>query len=83
MTSRQRPESAGHDEFSVCDVVAGYDVAAGTLGPEYECLSFEEIHAPILDLLPESAGCVLDAARFAGKGHKVVAVESSTELREG
>ena len=90
MTSRQPPESASHDEFSVRDVVAGYDVEAGTLGPEYERLSFEDIHAPILDLLPESAGCILDvgagsgrdAAWFADKGHKVVAVEPSTGLRE-
>ena len=71
-------------------MVAGYDVEADTLGSEYERLSFEEIHAPMCDLLPESAGCILDvgagsgrdAAWFAGKGHKVVAVEPSTRLRE-
>ena len=69
--------------------MASYDVGARALVPEYERLSFEEIHAPVLDLLPESAGCVLDvgagsgrdAAWFAAKGHKVVAIEPSVKLR--
>ena len=69
--------------------MAGYDAEAGTLVPEYERLPFEEVHAPVLDLVPESAGCVLDvgagsgrdAAWFAAKGHQVVAVEPSVEMR--
>ena len=44
------------DTFGVRDVVASYDVGAQTLVPEYESLSFEEIHASVLDLLPDSAG---------------------------
>ena len=90
MTSRNSSGSnSRHDRFSVRDVVAGYDAEASTLVPEYERLPFEEIHAPVLDLVPESAGCVLDvgagsgrdAAWFAAKGHQVVAVEPSVEMR--
>ena len=70
-------------------VVAGYDAEARTLVSEYERFSFEEVHAPVLDLLPEPAGCILDvgagsgrdAAWFADKGHKVVAIEPSSKLR--
>ena len=90
MTSRYSSDSGSrHDRFGVRDVVASYDVGASTIVPELESFSFEEIHAPVLDLLPESAGCVLDvgagsgrdAAWFAAKGHKVVAVEPSVEMR--
>ena len=54
VTSRQSPESGSrHDEFGVRDVVASYDVEARTLVPEYERLSFEEVHEPepVLDRL--------------------------------
>ena len=82
--------SAGQDAFGVRAVVASYDLKAHELYPEYERLSFEEVHAPVLDLLPESAGNVLDvgagtgrdAAWFAGRGHYAVAVEPSGELRK-
>ena len=86
VTSRQSPESGSrHDEFGVRDVVASYDVEARTLVPEYEPLSFEEVHAAVPDRLLESGGCILDvgagsgrdAAWFAEKGHKVVVVEPS------
>ena len=89
MTSRNSSGSdSRHDRFGVRDVVASYDVGARTLVPELERLSFDEIHAPVLDLLAESTGCVLDvgagsgrdAAWFAAKGHRVVAVEPSVEL---
>ena len=77
------------DKFEVRDVVASYDVGARVLANEYERLSFEEVHAPVLDLLPDSASCILDvgagsgrdAAWFAANGHRVVAVEPSAELR--
>ena len=77
------------DTFGVRDVVARYDVGAPMLVPEYESLSFEAIHAPVLDLLPDSAGCILDvgagtgrdAAWFATNGHNVVAVEPSARFR--
>ena len=77
------------DAFGVRDVVASYDVGAPALVPEYESLSFEDIHAAVLDLLPDSAGCILDvgagtgrdAAWFAANGHNVVAVEPSARFR--
>lgn len=76
-------------EFEVRDVVAGYDTGARDLAPEYERISFDEVHAPVLDLLPDSAGCVLDvgagsgrdAGWFAAQGYEVVAVEPSAKLR--
>ena len=77
------------DTFRVRDVIASYDVGAPTLVPEYESLSFEDIHAQVLDLLPDCAGCILDvgagtgrdSAWFAANGHNVVAVEPSAQLR--
>ena len=77
------------DTFEVRDVVASYDIGAPTLVREYESLSFEEIHAAVLDLLPDSARCILDvgagtgrdAAWFAANGHNVVAVEPSARFR--
>ena len=77
------------DTFGVRDVVASYDVGAPALVLEYESLSFEDIHAAVLDLLPDSAGCILDvgagtgrdAAWFAANGHNVVAVEPSARFR--
>ena len=78
------------DGFSVEDVVAAYDAEASRLKSEYERFSFEEIHSAVLDLVPDTPGFVLDigagtgrdAAWFADKGHTVVAVEPSTEMRK-
>ena len=82
--------SGDWEEFEVRDVVAAYNLAAPNLLAEYERPSFESVHAAVLDLLPESAGSVLDvgagsgrdAAWFAARGHNVVAVEPSTAMRE-
>ena len=95
MTQRKDryPESSvpgdRQDAFGVRDVVASYDVRAPVLVPEYESLSFEEIHASVLDLLPNCDSCILDvgagtgrdAAWFAANGHNVVAVEPSAQFR--
>ncbi len=78
------------DGFSVRDVIAAYDAEASRLTSEYERLSFEEIHSAVSDLLPDTPGFILDvgagtgrdAAWFAAKGHTVVAVEPSTEMRK-
>ena len=80
---------AERDEFRVRDVIAGYDLGAHALAPEYERPPFEDVHAPVLDLLPASAASVLDvgagtgrdAAWFASRGHDVVAVEPSAQMR--
>ena len=92
MVKSRRSLAAGdrQDAFEVRDVVASYDVGAHGLANEYESLSFEEVHAPVLDLLPDSASCILDvgagsgrdAAWFAASGHEVVAVEPSAEFRD-
>lgn len=76
--------------FSVRDVVAGYDRQAEELAERYERFAFENVHAEVLDLLPEAGGSVLDvgagsgrdAAWFASEGYRVAAVEPSSKLRE-
>ncbi len=76
-------------DFSVGDVVAEYDVRAHALLPDYERFSFNDVHATVLDLLPDPGAFVLDvgagsgrdAAWFASNGHRVVAVEPSSEMR--
>ena len=76
--------------FSVRDVVTGYDRHAHELAAEYEGLAFEQVHGVIAKLLPEPGANVLDvgagtgrdAAWFASKGHRVVAVEPSQEMRK-
>ena len=92
--SDDRPDhgraARSQDEFGVRDVIASYDLAAHELVPGYERPSFEAVHAPVLDLLPDSPGCVLDigagtgrdAAWFAAQGHNVVAVEPSAKMRK-
>ena len=90
--SGYRPAGAMHDGQAWVPMVPfdNADSPEADLWPAgRKRLSFEKIHAPVLDLVPESAGCVLDvgagsgrdAAWFAAKGHRVVAVEPSAELR--
>ena len=79
-----------HNHFTVRDVVASYNAGAPTLAPEYEGLPFEKIHAPVLDLLPDTGACVLDmgagtgrdSAWFAANGYKVVAAEPAAGMRD-
>jgi len=67
----------------------GYAVHAATLIPLYEAVAFEERHRAVLHLLPAMPGRVLDigagtgidAAWFAARGHRVVAVEPTAEFR--
>ncbi|WP_428410214.1 class I SAM-dependent methyltransferase [Hyphococcus sp.] len=68
---------------------AGYASEAEDLLQRYEALAFEEVHAPVLHLLPErptrileiGSGTGRDAAVFAKQGHQVTAVEPTDELR--
>ncbi|MGW2849899.1 class I SAM-dependent methyltransferase [Streptomyces sp. NPDC001274] len=70
-------------------VQAYYAQFAETLAERYESVSFEHVHAALLDLLPEAPARVLDvgagtgrdAAALARLGHRVVAVEPVAELR--
>jgi SAM-dependent methyltransferase len=69
--------------------VAAYDAHAPELSQMYESLAFEDAHQSILDLIPTAPGRVLDvgagsgrdAAWFAYRGHEVVAVEPSDNMR--
>lgn len=67
----------------------GYSEQAAALIPQYEAISFVEHHRAELHLLPTAPGRVLDvgagtgvdAAWFAARGHRVVAVEPTAEFR--
>ena len=41
-----REEPDNRAEFTVRDVIAAYDLAAHRLAPEYERLTFEQVHNP-------------------------------------
>lgn len=66
-----------------------YEQHADQLVPQYESLAFEDVHASLLDLLPEPGATVLDvgagsgrdAAWFAAHAYDVVAVEPSDAMR--
>lgn len=67
----------------------GYAEQAATLIPQYESISFAEHHRFEMHLLPTvpssildvGAGTGVDAAWFAARGHRVVAVEPTMEFR--
>ncbi|MGM0558730.1 MAG: methyltransferase domain-containing protein, partial [Myxococcota bacterium] len=67
-----------------------YDRLADELAERYERLDFEQVHASLLDELPDyharildvGAGTGRDAAAIAARGHQVVAVEPSVEMRK-
>lgn len=67
---------------------AGYAAAADSLARQYESVTFEEVHAQVLHLLPAGgraldigAGTGRDAAALADRGFAVTAVEPTAELR--
>lgn len=67
----------------------GYGARADALAEQYESVSFETVHRDILHLISErpcrvldvGAGTGRDAAALAARGHEVVAVEPTPELR--
>ncbi|MFF2007769.1 class I SAM-dependent methyltransferase [Streptomyces sp. NPDC058195] len=67
-----------------------YAESAQRLGQVYESVSFESVHEPLLDLIPDpparvldiGAGTGRDATALAGRGLSVDAVEPVAELRE-
>ena len=69
-------------------LIPHYEQHAARLVEQYESLSFQEVHAGLLDLLPPSGGTVLDvgagsgrdAAWCAANGYDVVAVEPSDAM---
>jgi SAM-dependent methyltransferase len=67
---------------------AGYAAEADELAVRYESFSFEETHRGVLKVLPTlgkvldiGAGTGRDAAGFATRGHDVLAVEPTAEMR--
>jgi len=67
---------------------AGYAAEAEALARQYESVTFEEVHAPLVHLLPPpgraldiGAGSGRDAAALAARGFAVIAVEPTAELR--
>ena len=88
--NKPRNQSENRPDFTVRDVVASYDLAGTGLATEYERLSFEAVHAPVADYIPNSGICVLDvgagsgrdAAWFANRENNTVfAIEPSRVLR--
>ena len=71
------------------DIIDYYSRNAGHLAQRYEKLAPETINAAWAHLVPESKSTVLDvgagsgrdAAWYAGRGHRVVAVEPADDLR--
>lgn len=66
----------------------GYAAEADALARQYESFTFEATHGPVLQYLPKSgpvldigAGTGRDAAGFAARGHAVLAVEPTAEMR--
>lgn len=67
----------------------GYSEHAAELSKRFEAVSFTEKHAAVMHLLPSvpstvldlGAGTGADAAWFASRGHRVVAVEPTDALR--
>jgi len=67
----------------------GYAAEAATLIERYERIPFADKHGPVLDLIPAApinvldigAGSGADAAWFAQRGDRVLAVEPTDELR--
>ncbi|TJZ99712.1 class I SAM-dependent methyltransferase [Actinacidiphila oryziradicis] len=70
--------------------MAGYGENADALAGQYESVAFEVVHREVLHLIPAAprtiadigAGTGRDAAALADRGHRVVAVEPTVELRQ-
>ncbi|MGK6307303.1 class I SAM-dependent methyltransferase [Variovorax sp. DT-64] len=68
---------------------AGYAVNASVLASQYESITFAQVHRDLIHLFPTSpvmvldigAGSGRDAAELSRRGHRVVAVEPTDELR--
>jgi SAM-dependent methyltransferase len=69
--------------------VVGYAEAADTLAEQYESITFDDVYRSLVRFVPQRSARVLDigagtgrdAAALAGRGHHIVAVEPTAELR--
>jgi SAM-dependent methyltransferase len=72
------------------DAARWYDANVDQLSQSYESVTAEHVHAWLIPSLPAAPSLILDvgsgtgrdAQWFATRGHKVVAVEPSTEMRQ-
>ena len=77
------------DGTSTVRGTSGYAEAADSLAVQYEQVTFDEVHCDVLGLIPVEPGRMLDAGAGTGRdaaalrarGHSVVAVEPTAELR--
>jgi len=75
---------------SVVPGTVGYHGRGAELAAQMEGLTFEQVQAPILDLIPSRPATILDvgagsgrdAAALAAMGHTVVAVEPTSDMRD-
>ncbi|WP_223268265.1 class I SAM-dependent methyltransferase [Streptosporangium nondiastaticum] len=91
MDSAQRADRDGpaYGRLHAMAGTAGYGEAAEALVAQYESVTFDEVHREVLHLFPSEPSSVLDigagsgrdAAALAARGHRVVAVEPTTEMR--
>ncbi|MDY0814646.1 class I SAM-dependent methyltransferase [Kitasatospora purpeofusca] len=87
MSDRSASAWNGHSPASG---TSGYAEMADVLAVQYEEVTFDEVHCDVLPLVPAEPGRILDvgagtgrdAAALAARGHRVVAVEPTAELRE-
>lgn len=91
LTGMTKHEGAGATPRSAGDGVQRYYAEfADALAERYESVTFEEVHAEVLHLLPDpparaadiGSGTGRDAAALARRGYDVVAVEPVPALRE-
>lgn len=69
---------------------SGYEANAAALAAQYESITFEQVHADVLDRFPAAPCAVLDigagsgrdAAALARRGHRVTAVEPTAGMRQ-
>lgn len=70
--------------------VPHYSATSRRRAAAYDAVTFDDVHSPLLDLLPAPGAAVLDvgsgsgrdAIALAGRGYQVTAVEPSRALRE-
>lgn len=75
--------------MTIDQTIAWYDRNAGSIAEQYESLQPDGLHGWFAHLLPEAPGLVIevgagsgrDAAWFAAKSYRVIAVEPSKNMR--
>jgi SAM-dependent methyltransferase len=84
-------ENTGQDRDPCRQAIDAYSVDTQMFLDRYESVRFEEVHANILDLIPQAPARVLDigagsgrdASALAKMGHEVIAIEPCLAMRLG